>query len=204
MRSHILNSGLGSARRRVTRTAMLAVVLVGASAMPARAHDKGTLRLASRTFAAGDSIPVTGAKFSPRDEVTLVLVGASGRHALVDVRTDSVGAFRRVVLVPSTLTSGRYRLIAEALDGDEAAALDVVVEANVPGGAPPPHKPINHAMPGMEHGEMSMPMPTAAPVSLARARSASVTSAAVLLILACFAAGTALLRSSRHQQRESH
>ncbi|MEA3247135.1 MAG: hypothetical protein U9Q74_13370, partial [Gemmatimonadota bacterium] len=171
------------------------------TATPASAHDKGTLKLASRTFAAGDSLPVAGTRFSPRDEVTLALVGASGHHALADVPTDSAGGFKRVVLVPATLAAGRYRLIAEALDGDEVASLDVMVTPPmVSAGAT---AAMNHPMPGMDHGTMQSSMPTAAPVALARARSAPVTITAIILALACIAAGAALLRPVRHPRPES-
>lgn len=182
--------------------ALITAALIAIVAVPASAHDKGTLKLASRTFAAGDSLPVTGAKFSPRDEVTLVLVGASGRHPLADVPTDSVGGFKRAVLVPATLAEGRYRLIAEALDGDEVASLDVVVTPpRVSVGAT---AAMEHPMPGMDHGTMDMTMPTAAPVVLARAHSTRVTAAAIILVLVCFAAGAALLRPMRHPHPESH
>lgn len=180
---------------------LLTAALITFPAVPASAHDKGTLKLASRTFAAGDSLSVVGVKFSPSDEVTLVLIGASGRHALADVPTDSAGGFKRAVLVPGTLTAGRYRLIAEALDGDEVASLDVVVT--------PPMVSVgatavmNHPMAGMDHGTMDMAMPTAAPVVLARARSPWVTGAAIILVLFCFAAGAALLRPVRHPHPES-
>ncbi len=181
--------------------ALLTAALIGLAAVPASAHEKGTLKVASRTFAAGDSLPVTGVKFSPRDEVTLVLIGASGRHALADVPTDSAGGFKRAVLVPATLAAGRYRLIAEALDGDEVASLDVVVTPPmVSVGAT---ATMNHPMPGMDHSAAEMGAPTADPVSLTRARSAPVTIAAIILALACFAAGAALLRPVRPPHPES-
>ncbi|MEA3247074.1 MAG: hypothetical protein U9Q74_13045 [Gemmatimonadota bacterium] len=184
--------------------ALLAAALaVGLTAATASAHDKGTLKIASHTFAAGDSLSVTGVKFSPRDEVTLVLIGASGRHPLADVPTDSTGGFKRGVLVPATLAAGRYRLIAEALDGDEVASLDVVV-------TPPMMVSVgvttamDHPMPGMDHAATDMSAPTNAPVALTLARSTPVTTAAVILILACFATGAALLRPARSPQAESH
>lgn len=177
---------------RAAVVATLAVVLTVASA---EAHEKGVLKLASKTFRAGDSLAVSGEKFSAKDELTIVLIGANGRVALGDVPTDSAGKFRQTWLVPATIAAGQYRLVAEAIDGDEVASLDVAVSA--PGAMA--------EMPGMEHasGHEGMQMdPTGAPLALDRARSSAVTGTAIAFIVVCAFAGVWLLRLPRPNPAE--
>lgn len=192
-----------SARRR--SLGVVALAAIATAAAPRAAHEKGVLRIPSPSLLAGDSLAITGTKFSARDEVTLALVGTSGRRALADVPTDSLGAFRRTILVPADLVPGRYRLVAEAIDGDEVAALDVVVTpaASDPGAA--------SAMPGMAHDMSGMAghdamnaAPTATPVDLIRARSAVVTMSAAGLIILCSITGLVLLRQPHPAADEDH
>ena len=178
-------------RRRVARLlangALALGVMLATAARPA-AHDHGVLRLVSKTFKIGDSLVVRGAKFTKNDEVTLALVGLAGRVALADAPTDSAGAFTRAILVPLSLKAGQYRLVAEAIDGDEVASLDVVVQ---PAGVPAPMEGMVHG--GAEHEAMQMG-PTGEPLQLDRARNGFVTATAVLLIVVSALAGAALLR----------
>ena len=44
-------------------------------------------------------------------------------------RPVTTSAFKRMVLTPASAAAGQYRLVAEAIDGDEVAALEVMVHA---------------------------------------------------------------------------
>ena len=176
------------------KTLIIPLALLFAVAAP---HEKGTLKLTSKSFRAGDSLAIAGAKFSKKDELTLALVGVNGRVALGDVSTDTAGAFRRVMLVPASLAAGEYRLVAEAIDGDEVATLDVVVLAvSAMAGMPD--------MPGMKHPaeHEGAEMPTGAPLELVRPRSAVVTTTAIAVIIACALGGGLLLRRPRINSME--
>ena len=196
-----------SRSRRTRRWPPAAVALIALVAAPygtAFAHDQGVLKLVSKRFRAGDSLAVTGAKFTPKDEVTLVLIGVTGRVALGDIPTDTSGAFRRVVLVPASIAAGQYRLVAEAIDGDQVASLEVMVEpASATASGPAPMA----AMPGMEgmpgHDGMTKD-PTGEPLELTRSRSTAVTGTAIVLIIACVAGGALLLRGPRANPTEEH
>jgi hypothetical protein len=176
--------------------AIVAVALVLAVAARGSAHEHGVLRLVSKTFRAGDSLTIDGAKFTRNDEVTLVLVGVAGRVPLGAAPTDSAGKFSRKFLVPASMREGQYRLVAEAIDGDEVASVQVVVQA---ASAAAPMK----AMPtGAGHEGMEME-PTGEPLTLTRATSSAVRGMAILLIIACVAAGAILLRTPHAHSREN-
>lgn len=188
-----LASVLNGMLLRVAATVTFALAMTFASAGSADAHDQGTLKLASKTFRADDSLTVIGSKFSKNDEVALFLVGVSGRVPLGDIPTDTAGGFRRVLLVPASTPSGQYRMIAEAVDGDIVSGLDVVVLA----AAAVATTMAMPAMPGMEgmpgHEGMNMD-PTGEALSLTRARSTAVTSTAIVLIIVFAAVGAGLMR----------
>lgn len=185
---HTLRNGSTAPRRRRLRIVLLALGVGVVSYGNAAAHDQGILKLVSKTFRAGDSVAITGAKFTKKDEVTLVLIGLAGRTTLAEVPTDSAGAFKRMVLIPASAPAGQYRLVAEAIDGDEVSALEVMVHAATSAMG---------AMPGMEgmagHEGMSVD-PTGDALTIVRARGTAVTTTAMLLIIACVAAGAMLLR----------
>ncbi|MGH7751772.1 MAG: hypothetical protein ACREN5_03060, partial [Gemmatimonadales bacterium] len=67
----------------------------------------------------GDSLRLSGAKFTKQTGLRLALVGLEGRIELGTVRIDAAGAFQTTLLVPATASPGQYRLIAVATDGDE-------------------------------------------------------------------------------------
>jgi len=176
-------------------------LLLAASTLP---HPQGVLELRSRTFAAGDSLLVRGRNFEQDDAITLVLVGAAGRVEIGTLPTDSAGAVKGTVLVPATVRVGPYRLVAEAVDGDEVASLDVVVSAAAVAGANTVSTPTGAHDPAA-HASMSMPgAPSDEPLALDRARSGAVTAAAILFIVVCLATGAVLLRRPRaHSLEES-
>lgn len=187
LKLYALRNGSAAPRMRAVVIALLAVVMFVALYGTAAAHDQGVLKLVSKTFRAGDSVAITGAKFTKKDQVTLVLIGLAGRVTLAAVPTDTVGAFKRTVFIPASVAAGQYRLVAEAIDGDEVAALEVMVHAATSAMG---------AMPGMEgmagHEGMSVD-PTGDALTIVRARGTTVTTTAMLLIIACVAAGAMLL-----------
>ena len=176
---------------RLLSSGALALGLTCTIAAHAAVHDHGVLKLVSKTFKVGDSLVVRGSKFTKNDAVTLALIGLAGRVRLAETPTDSAGAFSRAVLVPLSLKAGQYRLVAEAIDGDEVATLDVVVQ---PAFSQASMEGMVHG--GADHAAMQMG-PTGEPLELDRARSVFVTVTAVLLIIASATAGAAMLRRPR-------
>lgn len=194
MRENILRP-LSPRRARLVRYAATASILFAIIAAAPR-HPTGALKLASKSFKAGDSLVIAGEKFAQRDAVTLALVGVGGRVELGTAATDSVGGFRRIFLVPPSTTAGAYRLVAEAVDGDEVASVDVVVQSAV-----------GDSMGGMHGGAMSPDMampahPTGQPLPLTHARGSAVIWTFVALIIACLAAGVVLLRTPHVKPKE--
>lgn len=174
---------------------LVAVCLLIGPAVASAAHPRGTLRIPSKTLRAGDSLAVTGSQFEPKDAVTLVLIGVTGRKTLADIPTDEKGGFQRSILIPGVTAAGQYRLVAESVDGDEVATLDVSItsDSTARGVAMPP-------MPGMEHmpGHEGMAMgPNGAALTLVRARNPVVTAAAIVVIIASALAGLGLISSTR-------
>jgi hypothetical protein len=162
------------------------VALTGAAAT----HPSGVLKLSSKLLKAGDSLAVAGERFAEKDAVTIVLLGISGRVELGTAPTDSSGSFRRSFLVPAATKPGQYRLVAEAVDGDEVASVEVAVQAGA------------ESMEPMSAGTMPAGMimegrPTGEPLQLARARNRAVIWTASLFIIACLASGAVLLGKRR-------
>jgi hypothetical protein len=182
-------------RGRRVRLRLLALPLLVLSLAAAHAtvfHPRGTLRVASRSPRAGDSLAVSGLHFAARDAVTIVLVGVAGRVGLGAAATDSAGAFKRSFLIPVSTKPGAWRLVAEANDGDEVASLDLTLQA-ASVAAPEDHSTHTAAGGGSE--------PTGEPLALARARSAAVSGSIWMLVLTCLVAGAALLRTRRTPEK---
>lgn len=157
-----------------TRTAQMLIwtVVLLPVAAPDRPpiHEHGVLVPSSRRFAAGDTLAVSGFKFGPRTPLTLLLVGTGGRLALGDVRTDSSGVFSLKLTVPSGAVAGSYRLVAFAVDHDEAASIEVLILPARPAGpavGPTPADPLS--------------VPSAEPLRLARAHNRIVTGGAIVV-----------------------
>ena len=168
--------------KRTSVVTGLAVVLLSLLAPQIDAHEKGVLKLATRRLVPGDSVEATGQRFSRRATLRIELVGIADRTRLDEVRTDSLGAFRRALVVPANLSPGSYRVVVVAADGDEVASVEVSVVART--SAP---------MSSHVHEENA---PTARPLALARARSPLVTGGALALITLTFVTGVTLLRRS--------
>jgi len=162
---------------------MLALVL-GAGAL--LAHGKGRLKLASQHLVAGGTVELTGSEFAKKEAFNILLVGASGRTKLGEVRSDGDGKFAITVTVPPTAKPGSYRVVIEAADDDdEVANADAMVMA---GGSSA--KVAEHDMSQHE----GMDMPSREPLKLDRARSQIVTGGAITAIMLAFAIGGVLLR----------
>lgn len=180
--------------RRIRHTALLgALVYPGVLPGP---HPEGILEPAAKTFVAGDSLSIGGRKFEPDDAVTLLLIGVAGRTELVTAATDSAGAFRVRVLVPASLKPGSYRLVAEAVDGDEVGTVEVMVLAATPEPMEN-HDPASHAMPA-EHAA-----PTAEPIAVNRAGNIGLRFTAWLTIIAFAGVGLALMRTPEPFSQET-
>lgn len=110
-----------------TSSMLAAVLLLGFGVRAARAHGEGVLKSPHSSVAAGDSLSLLGSKFEASETYRLRLVGALRTIELRRVRADSSGAFDVRVLVPADLAPGRYRAVAVASDGDEAASLTLRV-----------------------------------------------------------------------------
>jgi hypothetical protein len=163
---------------RAAVTLGIVLALLGAAA----SHPSGVLKISSKLLKAGDSLAVAGERFAPNDGVTIALVGVVGRVELGTVPTDSAGNFRRNFFVPASAKAGQYRLVAEAIDGDEVASVEVVVGA------------ATDTMGPMPEGMSMESRPTGEPLQLTRARNRAVIWTASLFIIACAAAGAVLLR----------
>jgi hypothetical protein len=170
----------GSASRSLATLLALIALTVAA---PLQAHEKGVLTLASRELSPGDSVRIAGARFTKRASLVLTLVGVPGSSRLGEVRTDSAGAFAVTLFVPTSTVPGTYRLVATAADGDQVAALDVVVLAAV----------ATHA-PGAHAAAPAVARPGGERLVLDRARGPMMTGAVLAGIILALAAGAALLR----------
>lgn len=165
----------------------IAIALLVAVVGTTVAHEKGVLRLATREFPAGGTVRIAGEKFTPRAALDLVIIGTRGRLDLIEVHTDSSGAFTVDVVVPRQAAEGAYRLLAIASDGDEVAAVDVVVVASII--AP-------ESVTGVaDH----VGTPSADPLVLERARSSLVTGGTIAVIGIALVLGLALLRRPAHE-----
>ncbi len=160
----------------------LAIAFLALLASQIDAHEKGVLKLATQRLVQGDSVEATGQRFSRRAPLTIELVGIAGRTRLDEVRTDSLGAFRRALVVPANLSRGSYRVVVVAADGDEVASVEVSVVARA-------------SAPMSSHVRQENP-PTARPLALIRARSPLMTGGALAIIALTFVTGVMLLRQS--------
>lgn len=95
--------------------------------LDARAHEDAVLRSTLSTVAAGDTLPLSGADFSPGVTYTLRLVGALREFELRDAQGGADGTFDMDVSIPRDVVAGVYKLVALAPDGDAVASLDLTI-----------------------------------------------------------------------------
>ena len=160
---------------------MALAILVGAGGLAA--HEEGVLRLGTPTGSPGAEIEIRGERLPPSASVRLELRGALASRPLTEVATDERGSFTLRLLVPTGTAPGRYRVVAVAEDGDDVARVDLIVLAVPQSELAPagPFQPV-HA--------------TADEMELERRLTAGEWAAIAAFVLACAAAGAALLRSS--------
>lgn len=113
---------------RIIRIAQLLLVLMWPADL-AGGHDEGVLTLAAPTASAGGSLSVSGEHFSAGTAYRLLLKGALREYELGRVEASAAGTFTATLDVPESAPPGSYRLVAVAPDGDEAAEVDLELEA---------------------------------------------------------------------------
>lgn len=91
------------------------------------AHEHAVLRSAVSTVAAGDTLPLSGADFSPGVTYKLRLVGALREFELQDTEGAADGTIDVGVSIPRDVAPGVYQLVALAPDGDAVASLDLTI-----------------------------------------------------------------------------
>lgn len=91
------------------------------------AHEEAVLRSPRSSVAAGDTVPVNGADFSPGVTYELRLVGALREFDLRSIEGGADGTIELTVLIPRGVSPGDYKLVAIAPDGDRVASLDLTV-----------------------------------------------------------------------------
>jgi len=146
-------------------------------------HGGGKLKLASKHLMVNSPFELTGTQFPKKESFTILLIGATGRTKLGEIKSDTAGKFSTSVTIPATVKAASYRLILEAEDDDEAATVDVMVMAE--GGMAAETESRDHE---------DMEMPSHEPLALDRARSPLVTGGAVTSIVLALALGGLLLR----------
>lgn len=158
---------------------MVAAALLTVSVARVDAHEKGVLRLSSKTFGAGDSLQVDGDRFGHRAVLKIELVGMGGETRLAQVTADTLGRFHMTLLIP-TVAPGPYRVVAIASDGDAVSSVDVTV--------------------GSQRSAVSAPKggddarPTARPLAIARAHDRRLAAVIGSLAVAALLGGGALVR----------
>jgi hypothetical protein len=105
--------------------ALAATVMVTAS--DARGHEDAVLRSPASAIAAGDTLPLSGADFSPSSTYELQLLGALREYELRRIEIGPEGTFDLALPIPSDVAPGVYKLVAVAPDGDRVAGLDLTV-----------------------------------------------------------------------------
>ena len=176
---------------RWVTTGLLTTSLAFGVSQPAFAHEEGVLQPTTKQWVVGATVQIRGKQFGKHADLALVLVGTRGQIRLRMVRTDSAGGFVADLTIPTGMTAGDYRLVAIAEDGDRVASVEIAV---MEAGPLAPLGEDQHA----GHDEANMAMPTADPLELVRARSAVMTGAAVLFIVAATLGSGLLLRRPRN------
>lgn len=94
------------------------------------AHGEGVLKASTSSVQAGAALSISGSEFEKGERYRLVLRGALRDYDLASASADANGAFQLNLKIPAEARPGTYQLTAIAADGDQAASLDLVVEAS--------------------------------------------------------------------------
>lgn len=184
------------------RTILLACCLLTGLAVPANAHEKGVIHLASKQLPVGGELVAHGEKLPKSARLRLELRGALATLRLGDVKTDSAGAFQFHVVLPPEARAGSYTVVALASDGDKVAQADLALtpapaaSANVPMAEMAGHEAMVNA-PGD-----SARHPTAEPMNVPVETSGAEWVAIFGFIGLGLAAGAGLLAQARRVESE--
>lgn len=168
------------------------LALILAVAVPAAAHEKGAIHLASDHVPIGGELGLRGEKLPKSADIKLVLRGTLDNYAIGEVRTDTAGKFQVRLTLPPHVPAGAYSVVAIAPDGDVTARADLVIAATAPAA-------VAAAEQGMAHmGEQEMPGPHATAEMMAVQRTTTRGEWAVIAaaIVLSFVGGAVLLRRS--------
>ncbi|MGH7710757.1 MAG: hypothetical protein ACREOG_05710 [Gemmatimonadaceae bacterium] len=167
--------------------------------LPALAHEKGTIRLASKAVGVGGELVLRGEKLPKNATLRLQLRGTLETFPLSEVRTNASGIFQARLALPLTARIGSYTVAVLAPDGDVVAQADLnVVAASAPAAQ---MTPMEHAeMTPKEHATMNTsPQATDMPHASAEMMEVQVSTTGaewvgiLAIILASVGGGAALL-----------
>ncbi len=168
------------------------LALILAMAVPAAAHEKGAIHLASDQVPIGGELGLRGEKLPKSADIKLVLRGTLDNYAIGEVRTDTAGKFQARLTLPPHVPAGAYSVVAIAPDGDVTARADLVIAATAPTAA-------GTAEQGMAHmGEQEMPgaHATAEMMEVRRTTTTGEWAVIAAAIVLSFVGGAVLLRRS--------
>jgi hypothetical protein len=114
-----------TSRLRMSGIALLTALAFTTS--DALAHEKAVLRSTLSTVAAGRSLPLTGADFTPGVSYRLILLGALREYDLRHIEGEPDSTFDLALSIPPRVVPGVYKLVAIAPDGDRVASLDLTI-----------------------------------------------------------------------------
>ena len=117
------------------RRTLVSLVLSGTMSAPALAHEKGSIRLASKQVPVGGELALRGARLPKSSTLQLQLRGTLETFPLGEIRVDAAGVAQARIALPSEARMGAYKVVVVAPDGDVAAQADlVIVAAAMPSG----------------------------------------------------------------------
>lgn len=187
------------------RILSIALGLLAVSVIPARAHEKGAIYLASKQVAVGGELTFTGERLPKNAVLRLELRGALKTFPLGTVRTDAKGVLAQSRLtLPPDVAAGSYRLAVISPDGDVTAQSDLAVAAAPAMGGMP--MPPGASMPRMS-GPMNGPRATAEMMELDRRTSPAEWAVVLGFVALTLAGGLLLLRKAAHlaaAERQQH
>lgn len=187
------------------RHTLVSLVLLGAIGFPALAHEKGSIRLASKQVPVGGEVVLRGARLPKNATVQLQLRGTLETFPLGEVRVDASGAAQARIALPAEARRGAYKVVVVAPDGDVAAEADLIIVAVAPVAMDSMTAQEHATMAAQDHAKMlntspmatAEPHATAEPIELDVKTTPAEWAVITVIVLACVVAGAALLAGSR-------
>ncbi|MGH7696703.1 MAG: hypothetical protein ACRENH_17070 [Gemmatimonadaceae bacterium] len=175
------------------RRTVVSLALLGTINLPALAHEKGSIRLASKQVPVGGELALRGTRLPKNSTLQLQLRGTLETFPLGEIRVDAAGATQARIALPAEARMGAYKVTVVAPDGDVAAQADLIIVAAAA-------VPMD-AMTAEEHAKMvnTSPTATAEPHATAEQMDLDVKATPVewaviaAVVVACAAAGVVLL-----------